>query len=89
MYPLILVELDTLIAFKNYFQSDSVRFKKILDKYYDYITTNKKNKSIEQISREYFPFYTFMAKEIVKSPFENTIFKEVYNSLIKALNIEE
>jgi hypothetical protein len=30
-----------------------------------------------------------MAKEIVKSPFDNTIFKEVYNSLIKALNIEE
>lgn len=55
VYPLILVELDTLIAFKNYFQSDSVRFKKILDKYYDYITTNKKirasNKYFENISR--------------------------------------
>lgn len=89
VYPLILVELDTLIAFKNYFQSNSVRFKKILDKYYDYIATNKKNKSIVQIFRKYFPFYTFMAKEIVKSPFDNTIFKEVYNSLIKALNIEE
>lgn len=89
VYPLILVELDTLIAFKNYFQSNSVRFKKILDKYYDYIATNKKNKSIVHIFRKYFPFYTFMAKEIVKSPFDNTIFKEVYNSLIKALNIEE
>lgn len=55
VYPLILVELDTLIAFKNYFQSNSVRFKRILDKYYDYIATNKKTRAsyiyFENISR--------------------------------------
>ena len=62
VYPLVIVELDTLIAFANYFQLRDVRFKKLLEQYYEYISRNKKLQKIEQITRavlhKYFPFYT-------------------------------
>ena len=88
VYPLAIVELDTLIAFANYFQLPNVRFKKLLEQYYDYISRNKRPKKIEQLMREvlhkYFPFYIFMSQEIVKTPFDNTTFEEVLNEVREA-----
>lgn len=85
VYPLAIVELDTLIAFANHFQLPDVRFKKLLEQYYDYISRNKRPEKIEQLMREvlhkYFPFYIFMSQEIVKSPFDNTIFEEVLDEV--------
>lgn len=85
VYPLVIVELDTLIAFENYFQSKNVKFRKILDNYYDYISKCKKPQKIEQIAEEvfhkYFPFYIFMSKMVVKNPFNNNIYKNVCEEL--------
>lgn len=85
VYPLVIVELDTLIAFANYFQLRDVRFKKLLEQYYEYISRNKKLQKIEQITRavlhKYFPFYIFMSREIMKTPFDNAIFKTVCDEL--------
>ena len=93
VYPLILIELDTLIAFANYFQLRDVRLKKILEQYYKYISRNKRPKKIEQIMKEvlhkYFPFYIFMSKEIVKTPFDNTMFKKVCDELRKAIETQQ
>lgn len=88
VYPLAIVELDTLIAFANHFQHPDVRFKKLLEQYYDYISRNKRPKKIEQLMREvlhkYFPFYIFMSQEIVKTPFDNTIFEKVLDEVREA-----
>lgn len=88
VYPLAIVELDTLIAFANYFQLPDVRLKKLLEQYYDYISKNKRSEKIEQLLREvlhkYFPFYIFMSQEIVKTPFDNTIFEEVLDEVREA-----
>ncbi len=90
VYPLVIVELDTLIAFANYFQLRDVRFKKLLEQYYEYISRNKKPKKIEQITRavlhKYFPFYIFMSREIMKTPFDNAIFKTVCDELRKEID---
>lgn len=89
VHPLVIVELDTLIAFTNYFQLREVIFRKLLEQYYEYISKNKKPQKIEQIMREvlhkYFPFYIFMSQEIVKTPFDNTIFMNVCNELQEAI----
>lgn len=88
VYPLAIVELDTLIAFANYLQLPDVRFKKLLEQYYDYISKNKRLEKVEQLLREvlhkYFPFYIFMSQEIVKTPFDNTTFEEVLNEVREA-----
>lgn len=88
VYPLAIVELDTLIAFANYFQLPDIRFKKLLEQYNDYISRNKKPEKIEQLMREvlhkYFPFYIFMSQEIVKTPFDNTIFERVLDEVREA-----
>lgn len=88
VYPLVVVELDTLIAFANYFQQPSIRFKKLLELYYEYISKNKRPKEIEHLMREalhnYFPFYIFMAQEIVKKTFDNTIFEDVLDKVREA-----
>ena len=88
VYPLAIVELDTLIAFANYFQLPNVRFKKLLEQYYDYISRNKRPEKIDQLMREvlhkYFPFYIFMSQEIVNTPFDNTIFEEVLDEMREA-----
>ena len=88
VYPLAIVELDSLIAFANYFQLPYVRFKKLLEQYYDYISRNKRPEKIEQLMREvlhkYFPFYIFMSQEIVNTPFDNTIFEEVLDEMREA-----
>lgn len=88
VYPLAIVELDTLIAFANYFQLPDVRFKKLLEQYYDYISKNKRPEKVEQLLREvlhkYFPFYIFMSQEIVNTPFDNTIFEEVLDKVREA-----
>ena len=88
VYPLAIVELDTLIAFANYFQLPNVRFKKLLEQYYDYISRNKRPEKIDQLMREvlhkYFPFYIFMSQVIVNTPFDNTIFEEVLDKVREA-----
>ncbi len=88
VYPLAIVELDTLIAFTNYFQLPDIRLKKLLEQYYEYISKNKRPEKIEQLMREvfhkYFPFYIFMSQEIVKTPFDNTIFEEVLDEVREA-----
>lgn len=85
VYPLAIVELDTLIAFANYFQLPDVRLKKLLEQYYDYISKSKRPEKMEQLLREvlhkYFPFYIFMSQEIIKTPFGNTMFEEVLDEV--------
>lgn len=91
VYPLAIVELDTLIAFANYLQLPDVRFKKLLEQYYDYISKNKRPEKVEQLLREvlhkYFPFYIFMSQEIVNTPFDNTIFEEVLDKVREATQV--
>lgn len=88
VYPLVIVELDTLIAFANYFQLPDVRLKKLLEQYNDYISRNKRPEKIGQLMREvlhkYFPFYIFISQEIVKTPFDNTIFEGVLDEVREA-----
>lgn len=89
VYPLVIIELDTLIAFANYFQSRTIKFKEILDKYYKYISICNNPKQIEQLDYKYYPFYFFMSKKITNEPFNNTIFNEILDKLKKSLNIQE
>ena len=74
--------------YTEYLQLPDVRFKKLLEQYYDYISRNKRPEKIEQLMREvlhkYFPFYIFMSQEIVNTPFDNTIFEEVLDKVREA-----
>lgn len=86
--PLVLIELDTLIIFENYFKLHNVKLKKLLDEYYKYISNIKKSSNIEELTSQvlqmYIPFYIFISKEIVKSPFDNRIFKNILIELQEA-----
>ena len=85
VFPLVVIELDSLIAFSNYFCSSTFRFRKMLDEYYAYLTRNRIPKNINEVMRaafhKYLPFYIYISQELVKSPFDNSIFDEVCGEL--------
>lgn len=63
-----------MLDLKNYLSNTTNIFQEI-----------KKLQKIEQITRavlhKYFPFYIFMSREIMKTPFDNAIFKTVCDEL--------
>lgn len=92
VYPLVLLELDTLIAFSTKFESGEYKFKDIIDKYYAF--QNKMPRKaplreefptleeriqflLKEIFQKYFPFYYFLSNEIFHHPFEGTLFNEI------------
>lgn len=91
VYPLAIVELDTLITFSNYFYSSGVRFNKLLEQYYKYISGCKRTRKIEQIMREvyykHFPFYIFISQEVAKRPFDNIIFENICDELRETITL--
>lgn len=91
VYPLAIVELDTLITFSNYFYSSGVRFNKLLEQYYKYISGCKRTRKIEQIMREvyykHFPFYIFISQEVTKRPFDNIIFENICDELRETITL--
>jgi len=42
---------------------------------------------MREVLHKYFPFYIFMSQQIVKIPFDNTMFKKVCDELQKAIDV--
>lgn len=85
VFPLVVIELDTLIAYANYFKTGRIKLKDLIDEYYKYIKRCKVKVAPDQILYEvyhrFFPFYTFVSKEIMGQPYEETLFNQICNEL--------
>lgn len=84
-YPLVVIELDTLISYAIYFKTGKIHLKKLIEDYYCYLKKCRKKVAPEQILYEvyhkFFPFYTFVSREKIGKPFEDTLFRQICNEL--------
>lgn len=88
VFPLVIIELDTLIAFINDFEKGKYKLKDALDKYYIYQEMGPRKVGPEKILREvykkYFPFYQFFSQEFVHKPFDDALFNDICDVLHEA-----
>lgn len=84
-HPLVVIELDTFIAFAEDFRRGKIKLKNILDDYYSYLYRRRKNIEPEDFLYEtyhkYFSFYTFLSDNILHKRFDNTDFDRICNAL--------
>lgn len=80
-----MIELDTLISYAIYFKTGKIHLKKLIEDYYCYLKKCRKKVAPEQILYEvyhkFFPFYTFVSREKIGKPFEDTLFRQICNEL--------
>lgn len=88
VFPLAIIELDTIIAFANDFETGKYRLKDVIDKYYIHMSHQPKRVGPDQIIKEvfkkYFPFNIFFSTEYAHKPFNDELFNEICESLRKA-----
>lgn len=88
VFPLAIIELDTLIAFANDFETGKYSLKEVIDKYYVHMNYQPKRVGLDQIVTEvfkkYFPFNIFFTTEFAHKPFNDELFNEICDSLRKA-----
>lgn len=93
VYPLVVIELDTLIAFVNDFEKGLYKLRDVLDRYYTF--QNKTDKHVppahilREVFKKYFPFYHFFSTEFAHKPFDDDLFNEICNILRRAINEAE
>lgn len=44
---------------------------------------------MREVLHKYFPFYFFMSREIVKTPFDNTMYKKICDELQETIGIQK
>ena len=85
IYPLVVIELDTLISYATYFKTGKIHLKKLIEDYYSYLQRCRKKVAPEEILYEvyhkFFPFYTFVSQEIINKPFDDSLFNQICNEL--------
>ena len=85
VHPLVVIELDTLIAFAEDFRKGKIKLKNIIDNYYSYLKRNRNNIRPSEILYEtyhkYFSFYTYLSDSILYKRFDNTDFYNICNAL--------
>ena len=88
VFPLAIIELDTLIAFANDFETGKYSLKEVLDKYYAHMNHQPKqvgpNQVIKEVFKKYFPFNIFFSTEYAHKPFSDELFNEICEALRKA-----
>ena len=85
IYPLVVIELDTLISYATYFKTGKIHLKKLIEDYYSYLQRCRKKVAPEEILYEvyhkFFTFYTFVSQEIINKPFDDSLFNQICNEL--------
>lgn len=81
VHPLVVIELDTLIAFVTDFENERILLKDTIDDYYKYLKRSKNHVPPEDVLYEvyhrFYPFYTFISKEVLHRPFDDVLFDEI------------
>jgi len=88
VFPLAVIELDTIIAFVNDFESGKYNFKEVVDEYYTHMNNQPRlvgpDRIIKEVFKKYFPFNIFFSTEYAHKPFNDELFNEICESLRKA-----
>ena len=91
VYPLVVIELDTLIAFLRDFERGSVQLKSTIEQYYAYLTRCREHVSpediLEEVFHRFFSFYIFLSGELLQKPFDDTLFDEICDELRQAIKV--
>jgi hypothetical protein len=86
VYPMTVVELDSLIAFYSSFQEKKHRFKDTLDRYQAYLTRSRKhitdlNQVLDEVYHKFYPFYTYLRQEEFKTPYDSDLFEKICDKI--------
>ncbi len=88
VFPLSVIELDTIIAFANDFETGKYSLREVIDQYYTHMNYQPRRVEPAQILKEvfkkYFPFNIFFSTEYAHRPFNDELFNEICESLRKA-----
>lgn len=88
VFPLVVMEMDTLIAFAKDFEIGNYKMRDVIDKYYIYQNRQPRRVEADKILREvfqkYFPFYHFFITEFAHKPFDYSLFEEICDALRRA-----
>lgn len=92
VYPLVVIELDTLIAFVRDFESGKTKLRDVIDKYIIFqnqapLSAERKiqpEKIMREVFQRYFPFYQFFSEHYEHKPFDDALFDDICNALQKA-----
>ena len=89
VHPLVVIELDTLIAFADSFKSGKIKLKDTIDKYFTYQKSNRKRVEpkniLEEVYHKYYPFYIFVSQHIIGEPTDYNIFNEICKELKRSV----
>lgn len=85
-HQLVVIELDTLIAYNQYFKSGRIRIKDLIDGYYKFLQKQNlkaasPNHIMFEVYHRFLPFYTFVSHEIVGQPFDDALFNIICDEL--------
>ena len=85
VHPLVVIELDTLIAFADSFKSGKIKLKDVIDKYFIYQKRYRKRVApkdiLEEVYHKYYPFYTFVSQQIIGEPTDDDTFNKICDDL--------
>lgn len=92
VFPLVVIELDTMIAFVKDFELGKYKLKDVIEKYIIFRnqTPIKEGRIIEpekimrEVFQKYFPFYQFFSEKFAHKPFDEELFEEICDTLRKA-----
>lgn len=89
VHPLVVIELDTLIAFADSFKNGRIKLKDAIDKYYTYQKSYRKRVEpkdiLEEVYHKYYPFYTFVSQQIIREPTNHDTFNEICEDLKRSV----
>ena len=85
VHPLVVIELDTLIAFLTDFENGVIQLKDTIDGYYKYLKRCNSHVPPAEVLYEVFhmynPFYTFISGEVLHRPFDDVLFGEICDEI--------
>lgn len=88
VFPLVVIEMDTLIAFAKDFETGNYKMKDVIDKFCVYQNRQPRrvepNKILREVFQKYFPFYHFFTTEFAHKPFDYSLFEEICDALRRA-----
>ena len=89
VHPLVVLELDTLIAFADSFKSGRIKLKDAIDNYFTYQKSYRKRVEpkyiLEEAYHKFYPFYTFVSQQIIGEPSDHDTFNEICESLRRSV----
>lgn len=88
VHPLVIVELDTLIAFLTDFEKGVIQLKDTIEGYYKYLKRCKSHVPPEEVLHEvyhrFYPFYTYISGEVLHRPFDDVLFDKICEEIKNA-----